>query len=40
LANPELYGLRRSVRVVISRYTTPLTQDIQARPVQHRTIVS
>jgi chromodomain-helicase-DNA-binding protein 1 len=40
MANPELYGLRRSVCVISSGEIALLTRDCQARPVQHRTIVS
>jgi len=40
LANPELYGLRRSVCMALSKTLIVLTRDSQARPVQHRTIVS
>jgi chromodomain-helicase-DNA-binding protein 1 len=40
MANPELYGLRRSVGLSSPRCSILLIQQLQARPVQHRTIVS
>ena len=39
-ANPELYGLRRSVRIHAHPCNESFNVALQGRPIQHRTIVS